>query len=166
MATAHRGLVHLRRGLRLARDGEVAAARQALAMAIDDHDTTVAMHDRVAGPFNNRAVCRCVAAELAARVGDSAAAVKARRAAADDLDRALLLDATLPEVHHNRGLIALRTGDVLHALGRRAAAVPSFEAAVAAFTDALARMPDAWQHEAVCRRLCTEAQGRLESLVR
>jgi tetratricopeptide (TPR) repeat protein/predicted Ser/Thr protein kinase len=151
LAFAHRGLVQLRRALRLHDEGRPDAARAAVQAAIDDHGQALAVHDRLAGARNNRAVCLLVADRLAAAAGDSAAAAAFRAMAVADLAIAVEVAPTLPAVHANLGHVAHRSADVLRALARAGPAAGEADKARAAFTRALALAPPDWPHAAACR---------------
>jgi hypothetical protein len=124
LAFAHRGLVQLRRAVRLLGDGHRAEAVRAVRGAIDDHDAVLKLHGRVAGAFVNRAVCRLLLDQILV-ADDVAAAVAARQAASLDLDEALKLAPESAAAHGNQGYLALRQAQALRAIGRpdRAAAV-------------------------------------------
>jgi tetratricopeptide (TPR) repeat protein/predicted Ser/Thr protein kinase len=149
LAMAHRGLVQLRRALRLEADGDLVGALAALEAAIDDHGAVLTMQDDVAGARNNRAVCRLVAERLRARSGDTAGAVAERQQAEADLRRAIAIDATAPEVPFNLGLCAQRDAEVQRRLGRDAA-VRAGEARQC-FERAQRLAPPDWAHAAACR---------------
>jgi tetratricopeptide (TPR) repeat protein len=149
LALAHRGLVQLRRALRLDADGDEAAATTAIEAAIADHTTTLAMHDGQPGALNNRAVCRLVAERLRAKAGDSAGAATERQAAEADLQRALAADATAPELLFNLGLCALHVAEVQRRLGRLASGAAG--EARNWFERALQVAPPKWAHAATCR---------------
>jgi tetratricopeptide (TPR) repeat protein len=146
LAYAHRGLVQLRRALRLEADGRGAEARAAVRSAIEDHDATLVVHFGVAGAYNNRAVCQMQAERLAAAAGDSAAAADARGRIEEDLLRALALDPALPEAHFNRGIFALRGVALLRGLGRPESAARRLDEARASFRAALDHAPATWPH--------------------
>ncbi len=147
---AHRGLVQLRRAVRLDSEGDSRAAIEAVEAAIADHDNVLLMH-QVAGAFVNRAVCRFVLDGLLLRTGDSARAAVVRKDAEADLAMAIAHAPNLPEAHANRGLMALRSADVLRALGRSDAAARVRGDAESAFRLALEHAPPGWRHAAMCR---------------
>jgi tetratricopeptide (TPR) repeat protein/predicted Ser/Thr protein kinase len=156
LALLHRGLLHLRRALRFRADGDLAAARTAIAAAIADHDAAIAMHDMqrgdddtLPGAKNNRAVCRLLAARLHAMAGDGVAAAAERAAAEADLRRASAADATLPEVAFNLGLCSLQVAELEQRLGRLAPR--RADAAREGFERALRLAPVEWVHAASCR---------------
>ena len=150
LALAHRGLVQLRRALRLAKEGHGAAAIAAAQAAVDDHSATLHVHDQLAGARNNRAVCYLVLDRLHAAGGDGAAATAARLAAEADLAAARQLAPGSPEVHCNRGLAALRRATILRALGREAAARDAAAEAAQASALAVAMAPPDWPHREGC----------------
>jgi tetratricopeptide (TPR) repeat protein len=150
LALAHRGLVQLRRALRLAGEGHAAEAIAAAQAAVDDHTATLHVHDRLAGARNNRAVCWLVLERLQASAGDGAAATMARLAADADLAMARQLLPGSHEVHFNRGVAALRRATILRALGRQPQAHEAAQEAEQAFALAAAMAPAAWPHHAAC----------------
>ncbi|MEZ5963414.1 MAG: protein kinase [Planctomycetota bacterium] len=146
VALAQRALVHLRRTLRLERDGETAEALGALRAAVDDHDALLAMHPDVAGALNNRAVCLIELQRLCAAAGDGAAAGNAHLAAARDLRRAHALAPAQPEVWFNSGLLAARNARIQSAIGWAAGARARHRDAAAALRRALTLAPPDWPH--------------------
>ena len=155
-AMAYRGLVHLRRALRLSREGSLADARQAVTQALEDHDTTLQIHTGVAGAYNNRAVCRLVDADFAARAEDEAARAEAMRRANIDLERAIELDDRIAEAHYNLAVVLQLRADRLRAHGHDPTATD--RAAAESLRAALARMPDRWPHRAACERRLRESR--------
>lgn len=158
LALVQRGLLQLRRALRFAAEGDVAAARAAIGSAIGDHDSATTRHDMLRGrsdtlpgALNNRAVCRLVAVRLHALAGDGVAAAAERTAAVADLQRALAVDGTLPEVMCNLGLCELQLAEVQRAMGRAVAAAARGDAAQRWFERALQQAPDGWSFAAACR---------------
>ncbi len=146
LAYAQRGLVQLRRALRLEAEGRRDEARAAFRAAIEDHDATLVVHAEAAGAYNNRAVCRMQEERLAAAAGDSGAAAAARTEVEADLARALALAPDFPEALFNRGVFARRSADLFLGLGRPESAARSLDEARAAFRTALAVAPAAWPH--------------------
>jgi serine/threonine-protein kinase len=157
LAYAHRGLVQLRRALRLEADGLVDEARAAVRSAIEDHDATLAVHSSAAGAYNNRAVCLMQAERLATAADDSAAAADARARIEADFQRALTLDPRLPEAHFNRGIFALRTVDLLRMLGRPDSANHQLDEARASFRAALDHAPATWPHRRAAEEKLAQA---------
>ncbi len=159
MLLAHRGLVHLRRALRLdaenARDVAVAAVQS----AIEDHDATLLIHSELAGAFNNRAVCWMQAERLFAAGGDAAAAADARVHVESDLAAAVAHDPRLPEAPFNAAIFALRSVDLYRKLGRAAAAARRIDAACAALQRALELAPADWAHLRACRAKLAQAEA-------
>jgi tetratricopeptide (TPR) repeat protein len=160
LAYAHRGLVHLRRALRLEADGHGDEARDAVRSAIEDHDATLVVHSAAAGAYNPRAVCHMQADRLAAAAGDSAAAADARARVEEDLRRALELDPALPEAHFNRGVFALRSVDLLRKLGRPESASLRLDEARASLRAALEHAPAAWPHRRAAEEKLADAMNR------
>jgi tetratricopeptide (TPR) repeat protein len=160
LAYAHRGLVQLRRALRLEADGRAVEARAAVRSAIEDYDATLVVHSAAAGAYNNRAVCRMQAERLAAAAGDSAAAAEARARVEDDFLRALDLDPRLPEAHFNRGVFALRSVDLLRRLGRPESASRRVDEARASFRAALDLAPATWAHRRAAEEKLSDAFRR------
>ncbi|MGE3353137.1 MAG: protein kinase, partial [Planctomycetota bacterium] len=153
LAMAYRGLVQLRRGLRLEREGLATDALAALRGAVEDYDLTLTIHGDHAGAWNNRAVCLMEVWRLAAAQGDSAAAGAARVRAEADLVRARELAPDMLEAAFNQGLLALRSVELMRRLGRPDAAVALGERGRAALRAALAAAPDGWLHRRTCERL-------------
>ncbi|MCU0866974.1 MAG: protein kinase [Planctomycetes bacterium] len=160
LALAHRGLVQLRRSLRLAGEGRAAESLAAAQAAVDDHAATLQLHGEIAGAHNNRAVCLLVLEQLQAANGDTAAAVASRAAARRHLERAVAALPASPAVQHNRGLLAMREAQLLRALGRLAASRQHAATAVEAFAAALAAAPPDWSVTAVARE-CAAAAAAL-----
>jgi tetratricopeptide (TPR) repeat protein len=160
LAFAHRGLVQLRRALRLESEGGLVEARAAVRSAIEDHDATLVVHSTIAGAYNNRAVCRMQAERLATAAGDSVAAADARARIEEDLLRALELDADLPEAHFNRGIFALRSVALLRGLGRPESAARRLDEARAAFRAALEHAPLTWPHRRAAEAKLADALAR------
>jgi tetratricopeptide (TPR) repeat protein/predicted Ser/Thr protein kinase len=107
LALAHRGLVHLRRALRLAAEGDDQGALEAVHAAIADHRTVVTLHDNVAGAHNNFAVCWLVAEQLQ-HAPHSPAAAAARAEARAELAAAQRSGRDLAEVRANVEELARR----------------------------------------------------------
>jgi tetratricopeptide (TPR) repeat protein len=166
LGLAHRGIVQLRRALRLADEQRLAEAVSAVQGAIADHDTlllphndTTTGHHHLPGALNNRAVCRLTAEQLHRSTGNTTAAVAERRAAAEDLAEALRLEPTLPAAHFNIGVIARRECELLRAMGRSELAATAARAAIAAFDRALAMAPERWPHTELVRRQRDQVQA-------
>ena len=151
IALAHRGLVQLRRALRLAGEGRTAESLAAAQAAVDDHAATLQLHGEIAGAHNNRAVCLLVLERMQVAAGDTAAAVASRGAARRHLELAVAALPGSPAVQHNRGLLAMREAQLLRALGRLAASRQQAAIAVEAFASALANAPQGWPVAAVTR---------------
>ncbi|MFN9703813.1 MAG: hypothetical protein ACK595_03200 [Planctomycetota bacterium] len=162
LALAHRGLVQLRRSLRLAGEGRAAESLLAAQAAVDDHAATLQLHGEIAGAHNNRAVCLLVLEMLQATSGDTAAAVDSRAAARRHLDRAAEALPSSPAVHHNRGLLALREARVTRALGRLDAGRALAVIAERSFAASLAAAPADWPLASLAERLRLES-ARLAS---
>ncbi|MFN9333191.1 MAG: hypothetical protein ACK6D1_11420 [Planctomycetota bacterium] len=162
LALAHRGLVQLRRSLRLAGEGRAAESLLAAQAAVDDHAATLQLHGEIAGAHNNRAVCLLVLEMLQATSGDTAAAVDSRAAARRHLDRAAEALPSSPAVHHNRGLLALREARVTRALGRLDAGRALAVIAERSFAASLAAAPADWPLASLADRLRLES-ARLAS---
>jgi tetratricopeptide (TPR) repeat protein len=162
LALAHRGLVQLRRSLRLAGEGRAAESLLAAQAAVDDHAATLQLHGEIAGAHNNRAVCLLVLEMLQATSGDTAAAVDSRAAARRHLDRAAEALPSSPAVHHNRGLLALREARVTRALGRLDAGRALAVIAERSFAASLAAAPADWPLASLVDRLRLES-ARLAS---
>jgi tetratricopeptide (TPR) repeat protein len=150
LAFAHRGLVHLRRALRLGAEGRHEDARTSIESAIEDHDATLVIHSDVAGAFNNRAVCLSQAERIYAASGDSAAAADAHARASSDFTRALDLDPRLPEAHFNLGVFSLRTVELLRKLGHASAASRHQDLARNSLQRAKDLAPLDWPHLRAC----------------
>lgn len=162
-ALAIRGVVRLRRALRLADDQLFAEAIESVDAAIDDHRMLLVVHDGLAGGFNNRAVCWLVAESLHRRAGNPDAATAARQAAGDDIAAALRAAPELAAAHFNAGLVAQNREAVLRAMGRVDAAAREHVAAATAFHNALQHAPEAWSHREACRKrlaACTANTGK------
>ncbi|HEX5050323.1 MAG TPA: protein kinase [Planctomycetota bacterium] len=159
LALAHRGLVCLRRGLRLESEGNRAEALASVLSAVDDHSTALELHPELAGAWNNRAVCLMQADRLHAALGDTAAGTAARAAAAGDLRRALAASPELPEAHCNVAVLALREASLLRALGRAAAASQRAQDAILELEQALTHAPPGWPHVRACRDKLVEAEA-------
>jgi serine/threonine-protein kinase len=157
-ALAHRGLVHLRRALRLDAEGKHEAARVAVQSAIEDYDATLVVHPDVAGALNNRAVCQMQAERFFAAAGDAAAAAGARVRAEADLSRSLSKDPRLPDAHFNLGVFSLRSAALFRKLGRAAAADQRLDAARDALRQAMTLAPSDWPHLRACRARLQEAE--------
>ncbi len=160
VAIAHRGLVHLRRSLRLQREGDVDEALAAVVAAIEDHDVTLTLHAELAGAANNRAVCWLRADQLHLARGDSGAAFNARTQAAADLARAVAAAPESPEVHGNVALLSLRKAELLTVLGRGAAADRERIRAREAILDALRLAPPDWPHRRDLRARLAAVSGQ------
>ena len=159
LAMAHRGLMQLRRGLRLESEGRPADALAAVQAAIEDHRATLLVHDDLAGARNNQAVCLLVAERMLARTGDSAAAATARNEAEAALARALAQAPTMAEAHFNLGLAALRHATILRALGHSNGAVRRVEVACREFAQAMTSAPAAWSHGPACAEQLRAAES-------
>lgn len=162
LAMAHRGLVHLRRGLRLETEGRAGEALAAVQAAIEDHRATLYVHDDLAGARNNHAVCLLVAARMLAEAGDAAAAATARTSAEMELTRALAGTPSMPEAHFNLGVAARRAASLLRALGRFEAAVTRAAQARQEFESALHLAPVGWPHTQACRAWLDELDAMRE----
>ncbi|MBL9079205.1 MAG: serine/threonine protein kinase [Planctomycetes bacterium] len=167
LTLAQRALLHLRRALRFAGDGDGAAARTAITAAIADHDTALATRAmqsggaaELPGAGNNRAVCRLVAAQLFAAAGDGAGAAAERTQAIAELERLLAL-APLPEVPFNLGIAELQVAAIELGLGRAAAAAARGQAAHRWFEQALAVAAPDWPHAAAGRAKLAAAAALL-----
>lgn len=158
LALAHRGLVQLRRSLRLAREGHASEALDAAQAAVDDHTTTLQLHDGLPGALNNRAVCRLVVADLAAAGGEGDRAVRERAAAGEDLRQALGAKPGSAEAHANFGLLQLRLVATSWALGRGDAARRQASQAVASLRRAAELQPVDARHAEACRKLLARAE--------
>ena len=158
LALAHRGLVQLRRSLRLSREGHAAEALDAAQAAVDDYTTTLQLHDELAGAHNNRAVCRLVVADLAAAGGDSDRAARERAAAGEDLQQALATAPGSAEAHANVGLLQLRLAATSWALGRGDAARRQADQAVASLRRAAELQLGDARHAEACRKLLAHAE--------
>jgi tetratricopeptide (TPR) repeat protein/predicted Ser/Thr protein kinase len=159
LALAHRGLVQLRRGLRLEAEGARSAALGAFEDAIGDYDLTLELHPDLAGALNNRAVCLMQAQRLRAATGDIAGAAEASTLAARDLERALAESPGLTEALLNAGLHALRKAQLLRKLGRATAAATELDRAGVFLRDAQASAPPGWPHLRTCRARADEAEA-------
>ncbi len=159
LALAHRGLLHLRRALRLTAEGRGEDARAAVRSAIEDYDGTLVIHSEVAGALNNRAVCYMQAERLHAAAGDSAAAAEARAHAEADLERALAKAPNLADAHFNLGVFSLRSVGLHRKLGQAAAAERRLEVARASLRQALSLAGRDWPHARVCREKLAEAEA-------
>jgi tetratricopeptide (TPR) repeat protein/predicted Ser/Thr protein kinase len=159
LALAHRGLVQLRRALRLARENRRDDAIAAVQAAISDHDAALVIHAHVAGALNNRAACLMEAERLFAAAGDSAAAAEARSRAEADLARAIVEAPRLPEAHLNLAISSLRGATLLRILGNAPGAQRRLEAARESLERALAVAPPGWPHERLCRAKLAETQA-------
>jgi len=157
---AQRALVHLRRALRLERDGDVGEAVAALRAAVEDHDSILALHPTLAAGWNNRAVCLAELQRLCAAKGDGVAAGEAHAAAGADLARAGSLAPQMPEVGFNTGLLAARNARLQRALGRVHAAAAFATAATLALQQALGVAPADWPHRSECSELLAEVATR------
>jgi len=156
VALARRGIVNLRRALRLAAEGRAEDARNAVRSAIEDHDATLVIHPEVAGALNNRAVCHMQAERLFAAGGDSAAAAESRALAEADLARALARDPGLPEAHFNSGVFSARSADLLWKLGNGGAASRRADLARESLQQALELAPSDWPHRRACQARLAE----------
>ncbi len=159
LAFAYRGLVHLRRALRLDAEGRHEDARVAIESAIQDHDATLLIHPDVAGALNNRAVCHMQAERIFAAAGDSAAAAEARAHAEADLARALSDDPSLLEAHFNLGVFSLRSVDLLRKLGHATGAARRLDVARDSFQRALNLAPPSWPQLRACETKLAEAKA-------
>ncbi len=159
LAFAHRGLVHLRRALRLDAEGRHEDAHAAIESAIQDHDATLLIHPNVAGALNNRAVCHMQAERIFAAAGDSAAAAEARAHAEADLSGALSLDPSLLEAHFNLGVFSLRSVDLLRKLGHATGAARRLGVARDSFQRALDLAPASWPQLRACQTKLAEAKA-------
>ncbi len=159
LANAYRGLVQLRRALRLDGEGRPADGLSAAQGAVDDHRQALVVHEGLAGAHNNLAVCLLVAERLHAKVGDVVAAAAARGEAEAAAAHALSLAPELPEAHFNTGLIALRAASLLRAMARPEAASARADGAATAFTRALELAPEGWPHAPACRAQLTAARA-------
>jgi tetratricopeptide (TPR) repeat protein len=158
-AFAHRGLVHLRRALRLDADGRHADARFAIESAVEDHDATLVIHSAVAGALNNRAVCHMQAERIFAAAGDSAAAAHARMRAEADLARAIEQDPRLYQAHYNLGVFSLRSVDLLRKLGNAPAAARELDVARESLQRASDLAPPDWDQARECEARLAEARA-------
>ncbi len=158
LALAHRGLVHLRRALRLDSEGNRSEALASVQSAIEDHDSTLVIHPDLAGALNNRAVCLMQADRFQVAAGDGAAAADARARAEADLARAVALDPRLPDAHFNAGVISLRSAELLRRFGRAALATRRVHGAREAFQRALDCAPADWPHARACRSKLSEVE--------
>jgi tetratricopeptide (TPR) repeat protein len=159
VALAHRGLVQLRRALRLDAEGNHAEALAAVQSAVEDHDATLMIHPQLAGALNNRAVCLMQAERFHAAAADGAAAADARTRAESDLARAIAGNPELAEAYFNLGVLSLRHARLLQKLGRVAGASRRLDSAVDSLQQALARAPSDWSHARACRAKLAEAEG-------
>ena len=159
LAMAQRGLVQLRRSLRLEREGDPDEALAAALAAVEDHDATLTVHPDLAGAFNNRAVCFLRVERLHSARGEIAAAVEARGRAEADLLRALAREPSLREALGNSGRLALRTGKLALALGRPAAALAHLERALDALRRALDGALPQWPQLLACRMALADAES-------
>ncbi len=157
LALAQRGIVQLRRALRLAADGNRDQALAAALAAVEDCDATLAIHPHLAGARNNRAVARLEAARLHAAAGDAAAAEASRTRAQADLAQALAAAPDLAEIHFNRGTLQLRLAEDAGVRGLAEIAAVRLAAARTAFARALALAPPGWPHRRSCRTRLDEA---------
>jgi tetratricopeptide (TPR) repeat protein/predicted Ser/Thr protein kinase len=160
LAMARRGLVQLRRAVRLAGEGSSGEAAAAVQAAIEDHDAMLQLHAECAGAFNNRGVCLLQAERLFTVAGDTGAAVEARQRAEADFARALALAPELVETHFNAGLLALHCADICAGTGRVEAATSRRAAAVVSLQRALALAPADWPFTRACRGKLATAAGR------
>jgi len=156
-AMARRGLVQLRRGLRLWREGNEAEGLAAVQAAVEDCHAAVEQHDRSAGALVNRGVCLLELERMLLATGDTTSAVDARQRAGADLDRALKLAPELPEAHFGRGVWALRCAEVLAHIGREPEAKAFREQARTSLQRAIDLAPPNWPHLRRCR-------GKLDGL--
>jgi hypothetical protein len=148
LAFAHRGLVQLRRAMRLLSEGSDDALA-AVRWAIEDHDSALILCPELPAGLNNRAVCLMQEERLLAVSGDGAGAAAARSRAEADLSAALAREPQLAEAHFNSGTLALRHAELLAKLGR-ASAPQRLAAARASLQRALAVAPDGWPHRRAC----------------
>ncbi len=157
LGLAHRGLVALRRALRLGDDAAWSEARETIAAAIADHDAVLRLHPDVAGARCNRAACWLVAEEFALRDGDALAAAAARDRADEDTAAALRLDPRSAAAHFDAGVVAERRERAFAATGRPDAAERAATLARSAFAEALRLAPPDWPLTAICRARLAEA---------
>jgi len=158
LATAFRGLVQLRRALRLQREEQLEPACASAAGAVRDYDETLLARDDLVGAYNNRGVCRLVHAELLAATGRTADAARTRKQAIADFDEALQRAPLLAAAHANRGVAELQLARVVRALGRPVA--HHVDAAKQSLQRAIAMTPTGWVH----RRMCTEQLASAERM--
>lgn len=151
VARAHRGVVNLRRALRLDGEGRRGPAIEAAVAAVTDLDAALVVQPDVPGALVDRAVCWLVVDALRSANGEGTAAIAARAAASADLERAVARAPELAEAHGNLGLLALREARLLRALARLPASAERAAAARAAFARALDLAPADWPHAAFCR---------------
>src|SRR5262249_27717683 len=144
LAFAYRGLVQLRRALRLWREGQRDDALAAVEAAVEDYDATLVVHPELPSALNNHAVCLLQAEQFHEAAGNGAAAADARARAESDLTQALALDPSLREAHCNAGLLSLRTAALLRRRGRADAAAQRLACACESLRRALADAPAAW----------------------
>lgn len=148
---AQRAIVHLRRALRLRREGEQGEALAAAVAAADDLQGTLALHPDLAAAHANRAVCLLAVEQLATAVGAAVQATDARVRAEQDLVRAIELAPDLAAAHANLGLLSVQLGELAQRAGDAADAAQRFARGRAALQRALALAPPAWPHAAALR---------------
>ncbi len=159
LALAHRGLVQLRRALRLDGEGNHVEALAAVQSAVEDHDATLVIHPELAGALNNRAVCLMQAERFHAAAGDAPAAADARQRAEADLARALAANPDLAEAHFNLGVLSLRFAKLLGKLGRAAAASRHLDSARDSLQRAIAHAAPNWPYLRACRAKLAEVEA-------
>jgi tetratricopeptide (TPR) repeat protein/predicted Ser/Thr protein kinase len=159
LAFAHRGLVNLRRAVRLHAEGNRGEALAAALTAVEDHDAVLVFDPDLPGALNNRAVCLQQVERFQAEAGDVAAAVESRARAQADLARALAADPQLPDAHCNTGLLALRQAELLRKLGRVKTATQRLDGAITALQEALRLAPQDWPHLRACRGWLERAEA-------
>lgn len=162
LGLAYRGLVQLRRAVRLLDEGRSSQALATTVAAIADHDMTLTMHEGMPGVLNNRAVCRSFAARLCAVTGDAAAAAGHRDAAELDLREALARAPDLAEAHFNLGVLHAGAAALLRAMAQPQASQRRSAAAGAAFAASLRAAPERWEHERAARRWLVQIGGAAE----
>jgi tetratricopeptide (TPR) repeat protein/predicted Ser/Thr protein kinase len=160
LAYAYRGLVQLRRALRLWREDRRDDALAAVEAAVDDYEETLVVHPELPSALNNHAVCLMQAGRLHEAVGNGAAAADDRARAESDLAQALALDPSLREAHCNMGLLSLRTAALLRALGRDAAAAQRLAGARDSLQRAIDGAPADWPPLPLCRSKLAEAAAQ------
>jgi tetratricopeptide (TPR) repeat protein/predicted Ser/Thr protein kinase len=160
LSFAYRGLVQLRRALRLWREGQRDEAIAAVEAAVEDCDATLVVHPELPGALNNLAVCVLQAEQFHAAAGNGAAAADDRARAEGALSEALRLAPSLREAHCNQGLLSLRTAALLRRLGRAAAAAQRLADARDSLQRAIDGAPSGWPPLALCRSKLAEAEAQ------